>query len=246
MRLDECFRGDGLPRAFDSYERFAERSKWKVSHKIDLYRRAHKAYSDRHPGEGNCEHFKTIYSLLAGQWQVFRPCGPDRRWPDQQLFNVLCASFKDFWPGKMTLLQFDLHRHGHQLVTALQCIRELKQMSSYPLMAASKFLHFFNPSLFPIYDGAVMEQRVFRIFDSEYGAFCSERKLNCRAKGEHFYPNYLAFAKHLLQPKHGELMEQFEGRFGRADKAACELLATCHATAAEFIMIGAAYHVDPW
>ena len=89
-------------------------------------------------------------------------------------------------------------------------MRHVKPMSRYPLMAVSKFLHFFNPSLFPIYDGAVMEnQVVFGRFDGDYRRFCGDAGLDYNCSGEAFYPNYLHWARSLVRAAARSFMPTF-------------------------------------
>jgi hypothetical protein len=39
-------------------------------------------------------------------------------------------------------------------------------------MTVSKFLHFYNPGLFPIYDNAVIWDKVLRRFRNDFRDFC--------------------------------------------------------------------------
>ena len=39
-------------------------------------------------------------------------------------------------------------------------------------MVVSKFLHFYNPGLFPIYDNKVIWNQVFRRFRNDFRDFC--------------------------------------------------------------------------
>ena len=43
-------------------------------------------------------------------------------------------------------------------------MRDLKPVAGYPVMAVSKFLHFYNPALFPIYDNLVIWNGVLGYF----------------------------------------------------------------------------------
>jgi hypothetical protein len=59
------------------------------------------------------------------------------------------------------------------IADALDRARSIKVTKSSwgSTMAMSKFLHFVNPALFPIYDNQVIEQKVFRTFAQEWSSY---------------------------------------------------------------------------
>jgi hypothetical protein len=61
-------------------------------------------------------------------------------------------------------------------------------------MAVSKFIHFYNPSLFPIYDNEVVEYKVFARFRTDYREFCDGAGLDSSANGADFLRNYVCWA----------------------------------------------------
>jgi len=93
-------------------------------------------------------------------------------------------------------------------------MKEIKQKKDYPLMIASKFLHFYNPTLFPIYDNKVIWEKVlYGCFKSDFRDYCDRENLPCRRfKNEDtvdFLPAYMRFANSLLSKAHGKFMQVF-------------------------------------
>jgi len=113
-------------------------------------------------------------------------------------------------------------------------------------MAVSKFLHFYNPSLFPIFDTEVIWGRVFHCFRNEYRSFCSGAGLDHRADGASFLQNYMRWGGFLLSAAGPEYMSHFidwlreelpPKQFKRLGEPLLERL---YATAFELTAIGAA------
>ena len=113
-------------------------------------------------------------------------------------------------------------------------------------MTVSKFLHFFNPSLFPIYDTAVVWNKAFRRFGSDYRAFCDGANLDSSADGAAFLRNYVCWASSVMTGAAPDFMSSFvawlEDELPRKRFASIHpaFLRTLYATAFEFTAIGAA------
>jgi hypothetical protein len=128
----------------------------------------------------------------------------------------------------------------------LKRLNDLKSNKDYPQMAASKFLHFFNPTLFPIYDGKVIENQVLRVFLDDYFAWVEkEGWLRERDFQETFNLKYTLWAGSLIQHAHPNLMVCFQDWFKREVQGAedphniLDRMDTYYATAFEFVAIGA-------
>jgi hypothetical protein len=95
----------------------------------------------------------------------------------------------------------------------LERLREIKTISWYPTMVVSKFSHFFNPSLFPIYDTEIIYKTVIN------GTFRDDYKsINPRTPPllilddkdgiwDAYY--WVAWGNEVMRRRHAELMDYF-------------------------------------
>ena len=101
--------------------------------------------------------FSTIYNVLTYDFQVFRPQSPSDCWPPEKIFDTIKREFVEFsWRGTINLLIFGKSETAPGLESCLAKLQGIKPKRQYPLMTVSKFLHFYNPSLFPIYDNKMI------------------------------------------------------------------------------------------
>ena len=127
----------------------------------------------------------------------------------------------------------------------LEAMRKIKPKSDFPTMAVSKFLHFFNPTLFPIYDNEIVQGRVFRRFRQEFRDFCAVHRLST-GDGPTFLRNYMCWGSALLSEAGDRFMHGFvewlHDELSPKQWRACEPtdLHALYATAFEFTIIGAA------
>jgi hypothetical protein len=123
----------------------------------------------------------------------------------------------------------------------------IKEKIGYPHMTVSKFLHFYNPALFPIYDGAVIFDKVFTRFRSDFRDFCEAAgipyKTAINDDSAAFLVYYMRWANHLLASAHPTFMMAFVNWLEKQPGAELERrgfdAATLYATAFEFTVIGA-------
>ena len=115
------------------------------------------------------------------------------------------------------------------------------------------FSIFDNPSLFPIYDTEMIENKVFKRFKPDIQEFCQKTNLSYK---KHFYDednvsfvtHYIGWASSLLSTRHETFMEVFEEWL--ANQRGSRLSGrrfdarTLYATAFEFIAIGACGYLD--
>jgi hypothetical protein len=124
----------------------------------------------------------------------------------------------------------------------------IKQKKVYPHMAVSQFLHFYNPSLFPIYDVEAIWKKVLSRFEDDFRDFCQSESIPyaeaINDDSASFLLYYMRWASSLLSVAHGTFMQVFVEWLER--QPGVELrrrqfhAATLYATAFEFTVIGAA------
>jgi hypothetical protein len=153
---------------------------------------------------------------------VFRPCSPADCWPPQKIFETIKREFHDFSSrGPVSLLNFPTSGTGLRLETCLAKMNGIKPKKGYPLMTVSKFLHFYNPGLFPIYDNEVMWKKVCNgRFKSDFREFCYRERIPNSIVGDSaedtsaFLRYYMIWASSLLSIAHAGFMQVFIGLVG--------------------------------
>lgn len=94
-----------------------------------------------------------------------------------KLFETIKGEFPEFsWGGSINLLTLAKSGARARLESRLAKMQGIKPKKSYPHMTVSKFLHFYNPGLFPIYDNKVIWEGVFKRFRNDFRVFCGARK----------------------------------------------------------------------
>jgi hypothetical protein len=142
--------------AFDYLERHDQYGHWFADSQamLDLYEAADRAFG----AQGNLHDFEIVYKELKGKWQVFR--GGQGHWTLEQTYSIIQRL-----PGELryrSLSQLDANDLA-EVWAAIQSVRDIKRLKDGPsLVAISKFLHFWNPRLFVIFDSDVVECWVFR------------------------------------------------------------------------------------
>lgn len=185
-----------------------------------------------------------IYKKLSS-WRWYRPSKLNDCWSSRLIFNTIKSEFAQFtWKSGVTLTNFYNSGQYTSLLTSLKKMQGIKPNAGYPVMAVSKFLHFYNPLLFPIYDNEVIWNRVFRRFKGEFKQFCgsSNIPMNTGETAE-FLGNYVCWASSLMASAHSQFMESFAGWLSRQPNIALkqEFQASfLYSTAFEFTAIGAA------
>lgn len=220
---------------------------WSVRDKLILYDHAVDAFDPQATASYRQAKFDKIYSELKRHWQVFRSSSSYLN--STQVYTQLnSVAAQPVASGSLDLQTFNATTDCATVSACLQAISGIKVLKSghYPWMAASKFLHFYNPTLFPIYDQAVIWNQVLNgTFKGDYLAFCSTNGLNPLELTDKFNVNYTWFAAEIIKRADPSLMPYFsswiQGLVGAAGPP--RVLAqvnTYYATAFEFIAIGAA------
>jgi hypothetical protein len=240
--LKDYFTASGQRRALVAYADFEKGSAWSVPLKMDLYDLSREAFATT----GSLLAFARIYDNLVSYWQVFRPHGAAECWDAARIFEAIRRELAGFdHANGVSLMNFDNDKR-HSVMFSLMALEGMKPNTGYPTMTVSKFLHFYNPSLFPIYDTAVVWNKVFARFGNDYRAFCDGTNLDKSAEDAAFLRNYVSWASSLMTTAAHDFMPSFVAwledemprkRFAALDQA---FLRTLYATAFEFTAIGAA------
>jgi len=241
MMLLDYFQPVGQQQALEQYGKFACAKDWSIEEKIRLYNASSRAFKPTLPDP---KAFDEVYNILRG-WQAFRGVAVNLCWPPQRVFDTIRNEFSEFaWGGPVALPNFVGSRKGDDLLLKLPTMREIKPNQQYPVVAVSKFLHAYNPSLFPVYDNEVIWEQVFKRFKNEFREFC---RTSILVYDVGFTPlflrNYVSWASSISASAHPKFMETFVdwlnkqpgGQLARDFDAL-----TLHATAFEFTAIGAA------
>jgi hypothetical protein len=159
--------------------------------------------------------FGRIYGALSGpDWQVFRPQPHSACWDSLTIFNALRSGFQQYgWNGSGTLMNFGTNDR-QRLESFLGKLRAIKGNKGYPIMTVSKFLHFYNPALFPIYDTEmVWKTALDGSFRTEYRGFGQRWGISSKIWSSEdtvqFLPWYMCFANEFLSIAHPNFMKQF-------------------------------------
>jgi len=188
-----------------------------------------------------------IYGMLLSYWQVSRTKKPGTFWSSRQVFDTIKREFLQFaWDGSVALPNFGSKDNRVVLLRCLAKMRDIKPHSGFPIMAVSKFLHFYNPAVFPIYDEAVIWNKVLNgRFNRDFSQFHWESGLSYETGDTAlWYCNYICYASYLVSLAHPKFMEVFAYWLGKQPGCSPEKwkpsAPKLYATAFEFTIIGAA------
>ena len=113
-------------------------------------------------------------------------------------------------------------------------------------MAVSKFLHLFNPTLFPVFDNAFIANEVLKVFSNDFLKCGRKAGFGEESEEEDYYGLYMLWASELIRLGGDEFMNDFAEWFtsqvhGKEDSEGILTQAPrYYATAFEFVAIGAA------
>jgi len=244
--LRNYFETERQRQALNVYSEFARRAHWPVREILDLYGASQLSFDASVNGDQALANFKKVYDALAGSWHAFRPHSREVCWSPQQIFETIKHEFTEFARSSPTnLLNFQKTGNGLRLESCLLKLGGIKPHQGYPVMTASKFLHFYNPRLFPIYDYEVIWKKVFGRFRKEFQDFCSGFNVAYDIGDTAlFYRSYMCWGSSLLSRAHGSFMQVFVDWLSKQPGAELSRRpfdsALLYATAFEFIAIGAA------
>ena len=244
--LRSYFETERQQQALRAYAEFAKRSHWPTREMLDLYEAAQRTFELSVSADQALKDFNKVYDALTGTWHALRPHSREACWPARQIFETIKHEFGEFRVGgSVNLLNFQKSGNGLRIESCLLKMQGIKPHQGYPIMAASKFLHFYNPRLFPIYDYEVVWKKVFGRFRNEFQTFCSTAKITYDVGDTAlFYRNYMYWGSSLLSSAHRSFMQVFVDWLEKQPGAelpqrTCDPK-TLYATAFEFTAIGAA------
>ena len=244
MRLSMFFQDSYIGRALDAY--VTARPTWDIVAKVELYHCADIAFDASLPEIERRQAFCTIYKELKSYWKVFR--NAQNYWDADTAFLAMTTLSSCRRTSGLTLMSLDKHLNGAEILRDLQSLRKLKQNAVYPHMAVSKFLHFSNPGLFPIYDtDAVWNTVCNGAFKYDYRDFCERHRLDPNESSGRFNLNYTLWASELIKnadPKFMAIFAEWAVRQMPHVPAAETLtpnLLTYYVTAFEFVAVGASH-----
>lgn len=207
----------GQLRALEACRDFLDAKDWPLTDRLRLYEYSRHAFGVAVPTSHCYASFHRIYDELvrparAGGWGVARnPAGP--LWASERAFETIKREFAGFTSGgPVTLANIDSDETKQALVLSLGALKGLKPLtgSSYPVMAVSKFLHAYNPELFPIYDNEVIAGMVIHRFKDEFRAFCVASSLSHQVGNSvDFYVSYILWGCSLLRVANRRFMDIF-------------------------------------
>jgi hypothetical protein len=149
---------DVIPQAFElNDEIYVKEMGWPVRDIAEIWEWGHRAYA----GAGDEAASNKLYEILKNKWQVFR--GKSKAPAPGYVYELMMGLARNCAPIRDISLSKLRPEHLPQLRKVLMKASTIKTNKSGPsLMAASKFLHCWNPRLFVIVDGYVMESHVLR------------------------------------------------------------------------------------
>ena len=248
INLQNLYSGNSIERALEGYRDFAKEHSWPVEDKVRLYRLCGEAFAPNLTGEQQMQLLETAYNELHRKWQIFRPAVPGSYWSAAEVHQALSIlPVECSRGGTLTLPGIISTRDTDTLLKCIKIMKGVKNLPTHrtPIMAISKFLHCYNPRLFPIFDGAVIQQTVLRVFKDEWRSF-PEPALEWEVPTEQRdYLKYMFWAASLLQGHErvlsGTFSQWLKEQLGRegANEALPSDCQEWYATAFEFIAIGA-------
>lgn len=250
MALQEYFiQPDKQRLALEAYTRVVSDRGWPTHGVLDMYEATLRAFDPAVPYDEAFRVFNSkIYAELSSYWLVFRPFSPARCWNSQEIFDTLKSEFSQFAIGTdVTLPNLMSSIVWKSLLPSLAKMKDIKPNKAYPSMTVSKFLHFYNPAVFPIYDFEVVWKTVLeKRFKMDFRQFCEASRLGYDIGDTVFFlRNYIGWASHLLASAHPQFMELFarwlqEQPLCRIESRKSLVPLSLYATAFEFVVIGAA------
>ena len=247
MKLAEHFKSPHYSQALERYTEIAAQRGWSVGHKLEMYGYAKRAFNPVLSEMERRTAFHSIYENLRRGWRVFR--NARTYWSADQVFDALIHSCQlSARTGGMDLTALassPTMRAG--LLHCLGQLSDLKEIREYPHMAVSKFTHFFNPRLFPIYDNELIWKQVCcSCFKADYQDLCARTGIQFYETTVSFNVSYTVWASEMIQSADPSFMPDFAEWFGEQVAGQPDpenVLSEIHqyySTAFEFVALGAA------
>ena len=140
---------------------------------------------------------------------------------------------------------------SRSVLAGLTKLRNLKQTRCYPWMPVAKFTHFFNPTLFPIYDMEVIWKKVlYGVFKRDWIQWCEvvrAQPIETDTESARFNLDYTLMAAEIIRNADEGFMPFFSEWFREQvagegdDRRVLDDVDSYYATAFEYVAIGAAH-----
>lgn len=247
MKLAEFYEAANVERALEGY-RSSVPTTWGAVGRLELYRSAKVAFQSDAPEDERRSEFGRIYSDLRRYWQVFRNAG-GTCWSADETFSMLTTQCEPVSrQSGLTAKNLVEVNHTDRIRACLVTLGPIKPSRYFPWMATSKFLHFFNPSLFPIYDDRYVWKKVATgAFRQDYNDFCRRHGFQRNPLTVQFSVQYVLWGSEIIQTASDECMPIFARWFASQvdDQSAraplLQDLEQYYAAAFEAIAVGAAF-----
>ncbi|MFO0969805.1 MAG: hypothetical protein U0793_29975 [Gemmataceae bacterium] len=246
--LVDYFQDGRWRPALRRYAQYAEQSGWSLAHRFALYGQAKIAFDASTDEESRGQAFEYVYNSLRDYAQVFR--GAASRWDAETAFTFFTEHQAECGPQSVRTLESLSKSETNQILLPfldkLHDIRILTGSTGYPVAAASRFLHFFNPHLFPIFDDILTNREVLQVFGAEFDRYIADTGAGGWNDDSAFYGQYVLWASRHIQLADPELFDDFATWFGvqvegeEDDNGVLAEIKTYHAALFEFVAVGAA------
>ena len=241
--ITRYFRAPYVADALESASTFAKQNNWIISERAELYSIANVAF-----GDPPCfDDFDQIYTWLVKYWKIGRN---GILWDAHKVFDTLVSECSISSRQTNISLMGGNSERSNAMAQAIHALSDVKRSLSganlreYPHMPASKFLHFYNPSLYPIYDNDVIWKFVLKgTFQREWAEVCRQYGIVFTEGTNRFLYTYFNWASEVMHAADSDIMDTFADWFrveSGLDKNALPNLNRYYAACFEFILIGAA------
>jgi len=134
------------------YDVYARKKNWNIPNHVRQWNTARRAFEGR-----SFSDFSQLYEELRRRWQIFR--GVKARPTAQSVYDTLLGLDSDYQSKRLSRLMMSDAVKVWDVVSAVSNVKRRRGGPS--VVAASKFLHFWNPCLFVIVDDAMIWKWVF-------------------------------------------------------------------------------------
>lgn len=233
-------------KAVEAYVLFSKKIGWSIVEKNKMYKNAKKAFKVSSINEKSREAFNDLFEALKDHFKIFRNCLKHSQ--REEIYEILYEHCNQYSINESISL---VNLKEDEVKPICSCIRKLKKIKKLksektPIMAISKFLHFYNPKLFPMYDTTYVNNRLLSIFRDNWKDFITRFNLsNCQKEDSEFkkYIQYIYWAHSVFDniKNPNDIMEYFSKKIEQEiPKEEKKLDFTQYfALAFEFISLGA-------
>lgn len=241
MPLNQYFNSKEIKKTFAAHSSFIiPKPEWHYKNRLKLYALADIAFGG--PSEMRAQAFYDLFTHLSAKWQLIRPAKHFMAWQDiYTLLTKDCLSCSKSNQINLT----NIHTYPEAKGQILKCLITLRNIKTLPLktpsiMAISKLLHFYNPKLFPIYDGKFVERGILKTFSADWKNFTTYPKISDLNLQK--YLKYIYFGNHLIKGQNKLIKREFRKHLKtHAVDLYSDKLQNYYSLSFEFLALGAYY-----